>query len=197
MRRSAMLLATVTAVLAGSPGSVSGAGSDTGCTPSYGISATRQYMRYTFSRPGRRPLREAHLAKMIRCQRGPQNVAKLKRERAQTFAVWKVACRGGPTRVGLASVFTGAAPGIATRSYVNPTGYWLLRSPNGIVTVQRQSDWGPASWTGREFDLTPEAASDHGYSFGGFPTDAGTWTGRFLGHRVPRGLRRGRVSVPC
>lgn len=128
---------------------------------------------------------------MIRCQRGPRNVAKLKRERAQVFAVWKVACRGGPDRVGLASVFSGPSEGIATRSYVNPSGYWLLRSPNGIVTVQRQTDWGPATFTGREFDLTAAAAGDHGYGYGSFPTDRGTWTGRFIGYRIPRGLRGG------
>jgi hypothetical protein len=204
MRRiAAVALASALALagaanIAGAPAQTSAqlGGSLGDCPVHYGTSKTRAYARYTFATHRRQHLREAHLARMIRCQHVPARTPALRRYRAQLFALWRVECPGWD-RVGGASVFEAAAGyGIATRSYVNPTGLWVLRSPNGVATIQRQTDWGPGI-TSREFDLTEDAANAHGYSYDGFPTDQGTWAGRFIGYRLPAGLHYGKITMIC
>lgn len=98
---------------------------------------------------------------------------------------------------GRASVFSdgntasGLHDGISTWFYGRLTGYWRIVAPNGRVSVERQVDNGPARFTGRWLDLLPGATARFGYSFGGFPTDEGTWRGEFLGYRLPAGTRTG------
>jgi hypothetical protein len=51
-------------------------------------------------------------------------------------------------------------------------GKWFeVHAPNGVVSIEQQTDIGPASSTGRSIDISAAAAERFGYSPKNFPTD--------------------------
>jgi hypothetical protein len=96
----------------------------------------------------------------------------------------KVSWFGGPkdstdsghTALGL----TTATPGIAVYDQSTLGGYWKVTTANGRSHVIRQTDIGPAPWTGRVVDITYSALDLFGYSEGNFPTDSAV-TAIYLG----------------
>lgn len=87
----------------------------------------------------------------------------------------------GPTTSSGAPV---SYPAISTYNQATKGGYWLVHMPNGRTAVLKQTDIGPAPWTGRNFDFTYTALPLLGYSTGNFPTDANI-TATYLGKSVP------------
>jgi len=86
-------------------------------------------------------------------------------------------CRSGPLFAGRISTFSGGLtaggfqatePGIALRSSSTLGETFRLRTDHGTDLVL-QTDWGPASWTGRVIDITEAEAA----RLGGVVTD--TW----------------------
>jgi hypothetical protein len=71
-------------------------------------------------------------------------------------------------------------PGIATYNQATLGGWWMLKMPNGRVVMLKQTDLGPAPWTGRTFDFSTGALAQTGYTQSNFPTDASV-TGVYLG----------------
>lgn len=64
-------------------------------------------------------------------------------------------------------------PGIALPSR-KTLGQWFdVTAPNGKTMRVRQTDLGPAKWTGRGVDITASLADKFGYKPGNFPTDEG------------------------
>lgn len=74
----------------------------------------------------------------------------------------------GKTALGLST----ATPGIAVYDNSTLGGYWKVTTENGRTQVIRQTDIGPAPWTGRVVDITYSALSHFGYNEGNFPTDS-------------------------
>jgi len=64
-------------------------------------------------------------------------------------------------------------------------GYWRVHMPNGRTAILRQTDIGPARWTGRMLDFTYTALQQLGYTEGSFPTDA-VASAEYIG-RTPNG----------
>ena len=93
----------------------------------------------------------------------------------------KVSWFGGPNDPSdsghTASGGTTATPGIAVYDRATLGGYWRVTAPNGRTKIVRQTDIGPAPWTGRKIDFTYSALGMFGYSEKNFPTDA-------IGHAV-------------
>lgn len=59
----------------------------------------------------------------------------------------------------------------------NTLGDWfMVTAPNGETLRLRQTDIGPASWTGRKIDIAAVAAEHFGYTPDNFPTDKGLFT---------------------
>ncbi len=87
-------------------------------------------------------------------------------------------------------------PGIAVYNRRTLGGYWEVTSPNGKKAVIRQTDLGPAPWTGKKIDLNAVAARDvFGLPYGNkFPTGEGTWKAKYLGKKPPKGVKPGRVD---
>jgi hypothetical protein len=83
---------------------------------------------------------------------------------------------GGKTASGAPAT----APGIAVYNHQTLGGYWLIRLPNGHAAVVRQTDIGPAPWTGRTFDFTASLVQSLGYTTKNFPTDSRA-SGEYLG----------------
>lgn len=75
----------------------------------------------------------------------------------------------GPTTASGASV---KQPGIAVYNQATLGGYWRVTAPNGRSAVLRQTDLGPAPWTGRKVDVTYSALGQLGYNEGNFPTNS-------------------------
>jgi murein DD-endopeptidase MepM/ murein hydrolase activator NlpD len=75
----------------------------------------------------------------------------------------------GPTTASGASV---REPGIAVYNRSTLGGYWKVTAPNGRTAVLRQTDLGPAPFTGRKVDVTYSALGQLGYNEGNFPTDS-------------------------
>ena len=100
----------------------------------------------------------------------------------------KISCFGGPGDPSSGPTTSSGAPvsvpSISTYNQATKGGYWLVHMPNGKSAVLKQTDIGPAPWTGRNFDFTYTALPLLGYSQGNFPTDA-TITGTYLGKSVP------------
>jgi hypothetical protein len=104
---------------------------------------------------------------------------------------------GLPVLTGGSSYFDGSSttatgaptstPGIAVNDQATLGGYWLIRTANGFVGIVKQTDIGPASWTGRKFDLTQSLLPFFGYSSSNYPTtttgspNVGHVTGIYLG----------------
>lgn len=52
-------------------------------------------------------------------------------------------------------------------------GKWFeIHAPNGRISIEQQTEIGPASWTGRAIDISAVCAERMGYSPKTFPTDA-------------------------
>lgn len=91
-----------------------------------------------------------------------------------------------------------STPGIATYNRATLGGYFLVTAPNGRRAVLRQTDLGPAPWTGRAIDFTYSSLPLLGYSQGNFPTDAVAHA-TYLGKTVPgqyRSLLKGGGPAP-
>ncbi len=124
----------------------------------------------------------------------------------------KVSWFGGPhdaTDSGhTASGGTTKEPGIAVYNHGTLGGYWRVRAPNGKVAVLRQTDIGPAPWTGRKVDVTYSALGQLGYNEGNFPTNSQV-SAEYLGHNPNAAVkaqsakaysipgRPGRAEVPA
>jgi hypothetical protein len=72
-------------------------------------------------------------------------------------------------------------------------GYWRVTAPNGRVAILRQTDIGPAPWTGRKVDITYSALGEFGYNESNFPTDS-TVHAEYLGKSLPQGSQLGPVA---
>lgn len=82
---------------------------------------------------------------------------------------------------------TTAEPGIAVYNHGTLGGYWRVTAPNGRTVVVRQTDIGPAPWTGRKIDVTYSALGKFGYGEHNFPTDQGEFKAQYLGKNQPKG----------
>lgn len=78
-------------------------------------------------------------------------------------------------------------PGIAVYNHGTLGGYWRVTAPNGRTVVVRQTDIGPAPWTGRKIDVTYSALNKFGYGEHNFPTDQGEFKAQYLGKNQPKG----------
>lgn len=95
--------------------------------------------------------------------------------------VWRDSGDNGLTASGI----HGAVPGIALLSK-KTLGHWFEVELNGKTYRVRQTDYGPARWTGRKIDVNAALADLAGYSPRNFPTDSVVkW--RYLG-KVPYDL---------
>jgi hypothetical protein len=65
-----------------------------------------------------------------------------------------------------------ACQGIALPTRTNLGQWFELHAPNGINSIEQQTDVGPALWTGRGIDIAAAAAERCGYSPYNFPTDS-------------------------
>src|SRR5438552_3604599 len=108
-----------------------------------------------------------------------------------TTLVGKTSWFGGPndsTDSGhTASGGTTKEPGIAIYNKATLGGYWRVTTPNGRTAVLRQTDIGPAPWTGRKVDVTYSALGHLGYNEHNFPTDS-TVHAEYLG-KSPKGTQ--------
>lgn len=89
----------------------------------------------------------------------------------------------GPTTASGSPISAG---GIAVYDRSTLGGYWQLTFPNGHTVIEKQTDIGPAPWTGRKFDVAYSSLAGAGYSEATFPTGA-TVTGVYLGKSLPAG----------
>lgn len=91
---------------------------------------------------------------------------------------------GGPNDATTGSTTASGAPtstpGIAVYNRATLGGWWLIKLPNGVITLVRQTDIGPAPWTGRTFDFTYSLLHFLGYNQSNFPTN-GEAQGIYLG----------------
>ena len=96
----------------------------------------------------------------------------------------KVSWFGGPNDPSAGSTTASGAPtsepGIAVYNQATLGGWWRVTFPNGRTVDLKQTDIGPAPWTGRLVDVTYSALGLAGYSQGDFPTD-GTVSAVYLG----------------
>jgi hypothetical protein len=61
--------------------------------------------------------------------------------------------------------------GIALPDRATLGQYFNVTAPNGVTLELRQTDIGPATWTGRKIDIAAVAAEAFGYSPDTFPTN--------------------------
>lgn len=81
--------------------------------------------------------------------------------------------------------------GIAVYRYSTLGGWWWVCAPRHLVRAHvrrchlvRQTDIGPAPWTGRVLDVTAVTSlRAWRLRVSGWPTDVGTWTLRYRGRR--------------
>lgn len=64
------------------------------------------------------------------------------------------------------------AQGIARPGRDTLGSWFMVRAPNGKVSIEQQTDLGPAAFTGRTIDISSAAAERFGYSPQNFPTDS-------------------------
>ena len=120
----------------------------------------------------------------------------------QVSLTGKISWFGGPNDPSAGSMTASGAPisepGIAVYNRQTLGGYWQVTMPNGHQAVLKQTDIGPAPWTGRKVDFTYSALPQLGYSEQNFPTDA-TISATYLGHNPPvagGGAAGGGGAVP-
>lgn len=77
-------------------------------------------------------------------------------------------------------------PGIAVYNHGTLGGFWRVTAPNGKTVVVKQTDIGPAPWTGRKIDVTYSALGKFGYGEHNFPTDS-EFKAQYLGKNAPKG----------
>jgi hypothetical protein len=104
---------------------------------------------------------------------------------AGTTVAGKVSWFGGPhdAETGNSKTASGAptsVPGIAIYNRATLGGYWKVTAANGKSAVLKQTDLGPAPFTGRKIDVTYSALGKLGYNEGNFPTDS-TFKATYLG----------------
>lgn len=93
---------------------------------------------------------------------------------------------GDPTDSGhTANGETTKTPGIAVYNHSTLNGYWRVRAPNGKTVVLKQTDIGPAPWTGRKIDVTYSALGKFGFGEHNFPTDS-QFSAEYLGKNPGR-----------
>lgn len=102
----------------------------------------------------------------------------------------KVSWFGGPKDVETAGQKTASGasasePGVAVYNRETLGGYWRITGANGKSAVLKQTDLGPAPWTGRKIDVTYSALGKLGYNEGNFPTDS-TFKAEYLGKNAPK-----------
>lgn len=73
-----------------------------------------------------------------------------------------------------------SVPGIAIYNRATLGGYWKVTAANGRSAILKQTDLGPAPFTGRKIDVTYSALGRLGYNEGNFPTDS-TFKATYLG----------------
>lgn len=100
----------------------------------------------------------------------------------------RVSWFGGPNDSGdpsgrTATGTSNAAPGIAVYNRSTLGGYWRV-TLNGKTSVLKQTDIGPAPWTGKKVDVTTGAIGRFGFNERNFPTGAKV-TAEYLGKRKP------------
>lgn len=112
----------------------------------------------------------------------------------------KVSWFGGPndssagTRT--ASGAPTAAPGIAVYNRATLGGYWRVTdTKTGRSAVLKQTDLGPAPWTGRKIDVTYSALGRFGYGEHDFPTDS-TFQAEYLGRNPQTGAAPAAAALP-
>ncbi len=74
-------------------------------------------------------------------------------------------------------------PGIAVYNRGTLGGYWRVKFPNGRSLTVRQTDIGPAPWTGKKVDVNYTAVKAAGYTEGNYPNPH--VTAEYLGKRKP------------
>jgi hypothetical protein len=74
----------------------------------------------------------------------------------------------GPTTASGSPISAG---GIAVYNEATLGGYWQVTFPNGRTEVLKQTDIGPAPYTGRVVDVAYSSLAGAGYTEGNFPTN--------------------------
>jgi len=98
---------------------------------------------------------------------------------------------------------TTKTPGIAVYNHGTLNGYWRVKAPNGKTVVVKQTDIGPAPWTGRKIDVTYSALGKFGYGEHNFPTDS-EFKAEYLGKNaklanaqpIPQAPKVGQAKLP-
>lgn len=94
---------------------------------------------------------------------------------------------------------TTKTPGIAVYNHGTLNGYWRVTAPNGKTVVLKQTDIGPAPFTGRKIDVTYSALGKFGYGEHNFPTDSefkATYLGRNAGQQAQEGQQAQATTEP-
>lgn len=104
--------------------------------------------------------------------------------------------KGDPTDSGhTADGETTATPGIAVYNHGTLGGYWRVKAPNGKTVVLKQTDIGPAPWTGRKIDVTYSALGKFGFNEHDFPTDS-HFQAEYLGRTPPKETAVAQTTTP-
>lgn len=90
---------------------------------------------------------------------------------------------------------TTKTPGIAVYNHGTLGGYWRVKAPNGKTAVLKQTDIGPAPWTGRKIDVTYSALNKFGFNEHDFPTDS-HFEAEYLGRKPPKEVAQTTASLP-
>lgn len=90
---------------------------------------------------------------------------------------------------------TTKTPGIAVYNHGTLGGYWRVKAPNGKTAVLKQTDIGPAPWTGRKIDVTYSALNKFGFNEHDFPTDS-HFEAEYLGRKAPKEVAQA-TSTPA
>ena len=117
--------------------------------------------------------------------------------RPGTTVTGKVSWFGGPgdpsSGPTTASGLPVSVPGIALYNRATLGGYWRVTTADGRTAIVKQTDLGPAPWTGRSIDFTYTSLPRFGYTTGNFPTDSIAHA-TYLGKTLPSGVTPGATS---
>src|SRR5262249_5595674 len=86
-----------------------------------------------------------------------------------------------------------AGPGIALPSRKTLGQEFDVTAPSGQTQRLKQTDVGPAAWTGRGVDINPQAAQGFGYTQRDFPTDQNFVVRQVTG---PAAMQQAQSGVP-